>query len=630
MDPDDARGAISNNISASNVSHEDDKPALLPESITENSVRHSKAAFFEPFCQILACFGCPVPVNLFIRAVRPKTIWRSNGRFDTATPFEHILVPSWLEKVPGFQNSHANDDKEWLQSARTDGVEIIMQSGIQCLKLSTDACEHVSQLMSVEERRKQLSTCIAITIHAFPSRFAEIAEEEVAFQFLPLLQTSVLPLLAVSTDDDIWEWLIPCWCDSRESRQANRGLYRANFLVSLLELLYMTTLALGLDSHSLPKSLPRRLHSLVRQKFSLLDVLDYYCSVLVDFLEAITGLAPQGKSPVRRFGHKSSHARSSRDKSDVLPFFPFQNKRPVDEKTNATVGIILASLSFSRGGSEELIEARKLALNLQRQWSPLWPSDPSPMETVAASFIAGPALCPKQLLNTYLKPQSQYQLDIEVIRALVGFNFVRHGALKEASQLLHVCVGRIPDSFDQGLVTAELARCYNLLRKERTAKTLTEKAIIDRYKTNSTLRPDWNYIRMAHADSLIGLAEYNQAADVLREVLGSRSASETVRMSALLRYSKVQRRLRKGGKGLLRYDGSLRQGANLLHIVPTAQKADYIRRSWIHYFSKYKTSFGIRIQYCNNTRQWSGTCKRSRGTERWFSKFILTERFRFH
>ena len=194
-------------------------PPYLPTSTVEIPVRDSHVAHIEPFCQILACFGCPVPVDLFIRAARPKKIWRSDGGFDIATPFERIVIPSWLEKVQGLKDTQENDDEEWLQSVRADGIKIIMQSGVQCLQLSKDVLERFSQSISTEKRREQLSTCVAITVHAFPCRFAEISGEELAFQFLPFLQSSILPLLAALTDEDISKWLIPCRYNSPERYQ---------------------------------------------------------------------------------------------------------------------------------------------------------------------------------------------------------------------------------------------------------------------------------------------------------------------------------------------------------------------------------------------------------------------------
>jgi hypothetical protein len=163
------------------------------------------------FCRLLACFGCPmVPVDLFTRACRSKPTWSSNG--------ELVQKSSAGSGIPAWFRDHFNpniafhDHQEpiWLLSVQTLGIiELVSESGIQYLKLTREYRAHICNDITLDDRRTLFSECTAIVIHAFPCKYAELLGEDMEIRLLDVVESSILPLLAVVTDDDIMNWISP-------------------------------------------------------------------------------------------------------------------------------------------------------------------------------------------------------------------------------------------------------------------------------------------------------------------------------------------------------------------------------------------------------------------------------------
>jgi hypothetical protein len=165
----------------------------------------------ENLCRLLACFDCPsFPVDLFIRGSRSKPTWAANGELAQALPAS-VGVPTWLVKIFGPKAViRESQEQAWLQRARELGVvELISECGVQYLQLATDFKVRICAELNLFDRRKLLSSWLSICIHAFPSKWAEISGEEMEIRFLGLLESSILPLLAVITDEDIIDWVCP-------------------------------------------------------------------------------------------------------------------------------------------------------------------------------------------------------------------------------------------------------------------------------------------------------------------------------------------------------------------------------------------------------------------------------------
>ena len=171
------------------------------ECLDVNSPIHS-------LCRLLACLDYQlVPVDLVIQACRSKSTWAANGELEQTSPAS-AGVPVWLLNWKAVVVD--SPDRIWLSPALQLGViELISESGVYYLRLTNNYKAQICAGLNQSDRRELLSTWLSICIHAFPARYAEICGAEMAIRFQNILQSSILPLLAVITDEDIVDWVAP-------------------------------------------------------------------------------------------------------------------------------------------------------------------------------------------------------------------------------------------------------------------------------------------------------------------------------------------------------------------------------------------------------------------------------------
>lgn len=161
------------------------------------------------FCQLLTCFDCDlVPLDLFRRACRPKPKWSSDGDFVRTTP-EQAAVPPWLCDVWD-SNAPFHETPDALSAAQEFGlVHFVTKNCISYVRVAEDHRAQIHHEIGPEHRRTLLFECTAIAIHAFPCKFAELLGEEMEHRLIGVIESCILPLLAVATDADILSWLSP-------------------------------------------------------------------------------------------------------------------------------------------------------------------------------------------------------------------------------------------------------------------------------------------------------------------------------------------------------------------------------------------------------------------------------------
>lgn len=162
-------------------------------------------------CRLVACLDCQlVPVDLFLRAGRSKLAWAANGELEQTSPAS-ASVPIWLLNLL-YPKAVVSDSLEqtWLSPAHELGIiELISQCGVHHLRLATNSKAQICAELNQSDRRELLSAWLSICIHAFPGRYVEISGAEMEMRFLGTIESSILPLLAVITDEDIMDWVAP-------------------------------------------------------------------------------------------------------------------------------------------------------------------------------------------------------------------------------------------------------------------------------------------------------------------------------------------------------------------------------------------------------------------------------------
>ena len=293
--------------------------------------------------------------------------------------------------------------------------------------------------------------------------------------------------------------------------------------------------------------------ALIKQDPAVQRSLDAYCSVLAEPIDRITQMASGGG------GHASNQ-------------FEIAKIPDIDERTNAAMGMTLAVIS---SGTNSLGSQRKLverAGQLAKQWRPLSLTKPSAMEYVTAS-------CLMTVDDFKSLPKADFgRPDVE---AVMGFNLAQNCSYAMAMSVLRRSIVKVESvygisSLEYGITVAELANCFNLLRNESDALRCTEDALAKRQTEELINRPDWLYLSIARADSLIGRAEYDRVATQLEEILHHPSASDTIIMATALRLAKVRRRLKEEGQKLFQPSSPLWIGATRFETVTTSLRSEYL------------------------------------------------------
>lgn len=289
-------------------------------------------------------------------------------------------------------------------------------------------------------------------------------------------------------------------------------------LFSIFEFLYQSFSFLGYRHPSIPAYLPKRLVALAGSDIP--DDCKVYWKTLIEVLEITAQPCP---------------AVSSFD-------FLSEGIDPLDERNNATVGGVLnimTSAGSPLAGRSSTVLMDALG-NAASRWRPLSQESISTMEYLVSISLG------KSLPSV---PPRLTAINAADVGALSGLLLARSRRYNDATKVLEKAAKDVQldygiTSMQYGIVVAEMANCYNMLRKESLAETWVRATLEASTPSGEFLdRPDQFYLLLALADSFIGRGKYHEALPLLQGLLENPHASDTIRMISALRLAKSHRRV---------------------------------------------------------------------------------------
>ncbi|KAI8657773.1 hypothetical protein NCS57_01156500 [Fusarium keratoplasticum] len=489
--------------------------------------------------QLLLCFQCHrVPFDLIRRACEPKSAWSAAGEIKQIQPHEGG-VPRWLLD---FREAHRLlfDCDDRSTAPCPDGVQLVKDCGIWYFETRPN------DSLGPDENEQNQDTyalqCIRIFNHAFPCRNTDVLGEEVAASLIPLAKAFLLPLLASVSEKDIQNWLLP----------KERGI---QFAINLFDCLLQIITFSGLNSPFYPVSFPRKM-------VNAIDIPNtQYCG-------------DQGRGVDRCLDIFSEmiEAISSSSPEDFERLALNTGCGDLDERSNAWTGLalelLLSSQTAERPRPQPLSDAIAKAA---ASWSPKSTTHPSPME-----YLIAIGLLPRAQLRTISLPRS-LGMELSILRGLLLSRMQYHD---EAATVLHANFPAAIThwglaSFQVGIVAAESANCYNILRKEDVANTIAARCLAARNTPEFSSRPDWFYLSLYLVDSLIGSGRYAEAKSALEHLISQPPIAPAIHMMGYLRLSKIRRRVPEED-GIREPHHSLHEGLGLFRQVHSALREEYL------------------------------------------------------
>jgi hypothetical protein len=316
-------------------------------------------------------------------------------------------------------------------------------------------------------------------------------------------------------------------------------------LVSLLEFLYQVIDVLGIESPLIPLPLLRQISNII-SKDRINDV----------------SIAWKGISQILDAYSGNNALQSSFLSSETRTY----------QRSNALVGHILAMLLSNEALLDEPKAPAQVLAQALSDWRPLSLSSPSTMEYLAATNF-----CSQSKIDTIGKP-SFVTVDTMALRGLL---LSRRKQYKDAAKFLNSTIVDITSqygltSMHLGIVKAELANCYNILRQEDRAEDFVRTTLQERQDRSLSTRRDGIYLRLALADSFIGRARYNEAVPMLQSIIDSPDIPATFRMMSALRLARSRRRMHENTKKAFEQNSPLWTGLALLGNVPEVLVMEYV------------------------------------------------------
>ncbi|KAF5700326.1 guanine nucleotide-binding alpha-3 subunit [Fusarium globosum] len=474
------------------------------------------------FCRFIRSFQCEkVPCDLFVRACEPKLTWSSSGEVVERLPLE-AGVPEWVTDLYN-TNKHLLHDAG--HGAHIGGLEIIIENGVTyfevatAIKPETELC----QLSSIADERSMAQERIGVFLQAFPSINIEIIGEEIVERLIDIAKRSILPLLLCVTEADIIDWLFP----------KNRWDLES-YIFSFFEFLYQVIAFLGVEHPLLPLSLPERILN-----------------------TAPHDLGNDSIVTLRKVADIVKHFKDNGP--DLLDDKPLPPGTETDQRSHAMLGYFLSLQNnyFSKA---------------LKTWQPLLSNSPSQME-----YLAAISFCDQSRLALSDRP-AILTLDTRVLEGLLRSRRKQYDQAAKALEATRVeLVAQYgPCSMQLGIVTSELANCYNVLRREALAEFTLTQSLELRRDSNLSNRRDEIYLRLALADSFIGQAKYKNALPILENIIDKPNISATFRMMSALRLTRSRRRMHGDAREAFKQKSPLWTGLSLLDIVPDVLVMEYV------------------------------------------------------
>ncbi|KAF5574850.1 hypothetical protein FPANT_11570, partial [Fusarium pseudoanthophilum] len=243
-----------------------------------------------------------------------------------------------------------------------------------------------------------------------------------------------------------------------------------------------------------------------------------------------------------------------------------------DIRTNAMILYTLSMLlpeGIILAGTGAPTERLSRSLPNWHAWSPTYRST---MEFLTETSLSGSSKLDTNRRLIFKRVDAQ---------ALYGFLLSQHRQYDEAAIFLRATIADVTSKYGAtsiqiGLVTAELANCYNILRQEEKAEQCIKTTLLAQKDWRLSTRRDGIYLRLSLADTFIGRARYNEAVPILEGIVKSREISATLRMMSVLRLARSRRRMHEDAQKAFEHDSALWTGSTLLSHVSGVLTMEYI------------------------------------------------------
>ncbi|KAI8659744.1 hypothetical protein NCS56_01192200 [Fusarium sp. Ph1] len=467
--------------------------------------------------QLLLCFQCQrVPFDVISRACEPKSSWSAIGELEQIQPHEGG-VPLWLldlREAHRWPFGHGDD----AAAPGLDGLRLINDCGIQYFEIQASPTDGL-EADDDEQSQEYASQCIHIFNHAFPCQNTEVLGEEVAARLMPLAKSFLLPFLASVSEREIRHWLLPS------------------------------------ESPLHPISFPRKLLNAIDTPTAQGHGAEPCLKVFLEMIEIIL------TSSLECFERSTLNGTCG----------------GLDERSNAwaglALGVLISSQKTKRLQPQDLSDA---IVKAATSWNPKSTTSPSPIE-----YLVAIELLPYARLRIISLPEPlRVSMELNLLRGLLLSRMQYHD---EAATVLH---GTFPaavshwglTSFQVGIIAAESANCYNILRKEDVANTIATRCLAARNTRELASRQDWFYLSLYLADSLIGSGRYAEAESALEHLISQPPITPTIHMMGCLRLSKIRRRV-PVENGTAESHHSLHEALGLFGQVPNALREEYLEET---------------------------------------------------
>ncbi|CAJ0552268.1 Ff.00g062470.m01.CDS01 [Fusarium sp. VM40] len=270
------------------------------------------------------------------------------------------------------------------------------------------------------------------------------------------------------------------------------------------------------------------------------------------------------------FGDTSPDSEGSDSTSSIIGITKASITLDSGQLANLDLGISNGRNNAWLGSLFTLIPGTQMCEELFKmagKWRPLSMSVPSAME-----YLVAVELLPEEQLNRISVPTS-LSGELAIIKGLL---LSRKGLHKAAIRVLFENLPMTITTYGQaslevGIVTAEYANCYNMLRQESIANRISTHFLALRTSQELLNRQDWFFLSLIQIDSLIGTGEYQQADLALQGVMAKPSIPAYIFAMSFLRLSKIRRRTGRSlnSKASPGVASHLRTGIELFAQVPT-------------------------------------------------------------
>ncbi|KAM0259888.1 hypothetical protein ACHAPA_010495 [Fusarium lateritium] len=211
---------------------------------------------------------------------------------------------------------------------------------------------------------------------------------------------------------------------------------------------------------------------------------------------------------------------------------------------------------------------------MTRNWEPLSKSNPSAME-----YLVAVELLPEEQLKHISVPTSLTG-ELAIIKGLLFSRTGLHNlAIRVLFDNLPMAITKYGEaSLEVGIVAAECANCYNMLREESIANRIATRFLALRVSQERLNRQDWFFLNLSLIDSLIGVGDYRQADLTLQEVMANSSIPTSIFAMSCLRLSKIRRRTANSLDPNMspKTTSHLQTGIELFAQVPRALREEFL------------------------------------------------------